>query len=205
MDLNVVSLRSSWLTYLNGSGRPMRFVDLDGTVVDCFQQATQAYDDGSVKQKLSADPAGEAALTRRLMEEKLSRYFSPLSMLSHPVSFYTYSSEYMNRCWGAARDLGMPIWSAFEWAAFTRARDRAAIRDARWQDGTFSCRVEGASPNGSLTLMVPVDGDATVEVRVDGEVVTAARQEAFGWTYALVPVALEQETACAREVTLRMS
>ena len=53
MDLNVVSLRSSWLQYLNGSGRPMRFVDLDGTVLECFQQATQAYDDASVKQRLA--------------------------------------------------------------------------------------------------------------------------------------------------------
>ena len=205
MDLNVVSLRSSWLQYLNGSGRPMRFVDLDGTVIDCFQQATQAYDDASVKQLLAADPRGEAARTRRLMEEKITTYFSPLSMLSHPVSFFTYSSEYMNRVWDHARELGMPIWSAFEWAEFTLARDAARITDAQWQDGVFSCRVEGTSPRGSLTLMVPTNGTQgrPLEATVDGEVVAAERRDAFGWGYALVPVALKQEHACARQVVVR--
>ncbi len=205
MDLNVVSLRTSWLQYLNGSGRPMRFVDVDGAVVGCFQQATQAYDDASVKQLLSADPHGEAARTRRLMEEKVSTYFSPLSMLSHPVSFFTYSSEYMNRVWDHAAEMGLPIWSAFEWADFTLARDAARITDARWQDGTFSCRVEGTSPRGSLTLMVPTNGHPVeaVEATVDGDAVSVTPQEAFGWRYALVPVALDPETACIRDVVLR--
>lgn len=204
MDLNVVSLRASWLRYLNGSGRPMRFVDLDGSVIDCFQQATQAYDDASVKQLLSADPKGEAAATRTLMEEKRSTYFSPLSMLSHPVSFFTYSSEYMNRVWDHAAELGLPIWSAFEWAAFTLARDAARITDARWQDGVFSCRVEGASPRRSLTLMVPTNGHVVgpMEATVDGEAASVTPQEAFGWRYALIPVALDQDTTCSRDVVL---
>jgi hypothetical protein len=202
MDFNVVSLRSSWLRYLNGSGRPMRFVDLDGTVINCFQQATQAYDDASVKQKLSSDPQGEAAATRRLMEEKLTRDFSPLSMLSHPVSFYTYSSEYMNRVWDAANELGVPIWSAFEWAAFTLARDRARILEARWEGASFSCRVQGTSPQGSLTLMIPADGRPIAEARVDGEPVTVKQQAAFGWTYHLLPVALGAAQESARAVTL---
>jgi hypothetical protein len=203
MDFNVVSLRRSWLMYLNGSGRPMRFVDLDGTVIDCFQQATQAYDDASVKHMLSADPHGEAAATRRLMEEKLTRYFSPLSMLSHPVSFYTYSSEYMNRCWDHARELGMPIWSAFEWADFTRARDEARILDARWQDGHFSCRVEGRSPRGSLTLMLPTGGRRVVQAQVDGAPVAAHTQAAFGWRYSLIPVALGRDGVRTREVLMQ--
>ncbi len=202
MDLNVVSLRSAWLQYLNGSGRPMRFVDTDGTVIDCFQQATQAYDDASVKQRLAADPHGEAAATRRVMAEKVATYFSPLSMLSHPVSFFTYSSEYMNRVWDYAGELGLPIWSAFEWAAFTLARDGARIADACWKDGAFSCRVEGCSPRGSLTLMVPANGHP-MEATVDGEIVAVTPQEAFGWRYALVPVAVDQNTTCTRDVVVR--
>jgi hypothetical protein len=205
MDLNVVSLRSSWLSYLNGSGRPMRFVDQDGTVLECFQQATQAYDDASVKAKLSADPVGEADATRRLMEEKLDRYFSPLSMLSHPVSFYTYSSAYMNRCWSDANELGMPIWSAFEWADFTAARDAARIADVAWEDGAFRCTVEGASPRGGLTVMVPLeDGAAPSEASVDGRPVPVTPRDAFGWRYALVPVPLEAQTAQRRRVSLRL-
>ena len=85
MDFNYVSLFQFWQTYLTGSGRPARFVDTDGQIVDCFQQATIAYDDASVKSRLSSDPLGEAATTRRLMQENVTRYFAPLSMHSHPV------------------------------------------------------------------------------------------------------------------------
>jgi hypothetical protein len=202
MDLNLVSLRNSWLMYLNGSGRPMRFVDLDGTVLDCFQQATQAYDDASVKALLSADPQGEADATRRLMHEKVTRYFSPLSMLSHPVSFFTYSREYMSRCWSYATELGMPIWSAFEWADFTGARDAARIVDARWQEGRFTCRVEGTSPRGSLTLMLPVPCQQVVSAAVDDDAVEVGAQDAFGWSYSLIPIALDPQQSGAHEVVM---
>src|SRR5918999_254650 len=84
MDLNYLGLRQCWGTYRSGSDRPVRFGDTTGEVIDCFQQATGAYDDASVKSRLASDPLGEAAQTRRLMGDKVARHFSPLAMLSHP-------------------------------------------------------------------------------------------------------------------------
>jgi hypothetical protein len=193
MDLNSVDFGAAWLTYLYGSARPMRFVDLDGTVIDCFQQATQAYDDMSVQSLLSSDPAGQAALTRALMVEKTERYYSPLSMLSHPVSFFSYSSEYMNRCWSAARELGMPIWSAFEWAAFVRARDRTQIRDCSWEGGRFTCRIAGSSPTGMLTLTLPVAAERVLEATVNGKPVDVTGRDVFGWPTCLLGVELSAD------------
>ncbi|HEX3816387.1 MAG TPA: hypothetical protein VHX59_26390 [Mycobacteriales bacterium] len=193
MDLNTVSNGTAWLQYLNGSGRPLRFVDSDGTVIDCFQQLTSAYDDLSVVDRLSGNPAGEAAATRRQMEERLTRYFSPLSMLSHPVSFHSYSREYQTRCWTAARELGIPIWSAFEWAEFVRARDDARIVDARWDGSRWTARIEGRSPQGSLTLMLPVLAKSAT---VDGSAVDVHRQQAFGYDYTqlVIPVGAERSS-----------
>jgi hypothetical protein len=201
MDLNYVSLFQYWQSYLTGSGRPMRFVDTDGEVLDVFQQATIAFDDASVKQRLSADPVGEAARTRRIMEANLTTYFAPLSMLSHPVSFFTYSSAYMNRCWDAAEELGIPLWSAFEWAAFTKARDAATIAESSWQHGRFRCRVSGASPHGQLTLMLPVDAQAP-RAAVDGIPVDPAIREVFGYRYVLVPVPLSDAAQSSATVTV---
>jgi hypothetical protein len=202
MDLNTTNAGPSWLKYLNGSGRPMRFVDSDGTVIDCFQQSTQAYDDLAIQGLLTADPAGQAALTVQLMEDKLDRYFSPMSMLSHPVSFATYSSGYMNACWSAARELGMPIWSAFEWASFTRARDAARISSARWEGSRFSCEVHGRSPQGSLTLTLPVDASTVTSATVDGEAVKVTGLEVFGWPSTLLPVELPADEDRIRTVSL---
>jgi hypothetical protein len=216
MDLNYLSLFQFWQTYLTGSARPARFVDTSGEVLDCFQQATIAFDDASVKSRLASDPLGEAATTRRLMEANVTRSFGALSMLSHPVSFFTYSSAYMDEVWRSARELGIPIWSAFEWADFVRARDGASIAAPRWQDGRFTCRLAGTSPRGSLTLMLPfggtdrgsgdgVDGDpgpGEVRAEVDGEPVPATTQVAFGWRYALVPVPLDPARRLERDVSV---
>ncbi|MGH3490363.1 MAG: hypothetical protein ACRDP8_20945 [Actinopolymorphaceae bacterium] len=204
MDLNAMNVGPSWLAHLTGSARPMRFVDTDGTVIDCFQQATQAYDDLSVKELLTADPLGQAGLTRRLMEEKVDRYFSPLSMLSHPVSFATYSSTYMHQCWTSARELGMPIWSAYEWAAFTRARDAARIHDTRWDGATFSCQVTGRSPAGGLTLVLPVPLTRVHEAAVDGEPARVGGLEMFGWPSVLVHVELDSGHDRTRHVSVTL-
>ena len=195
MDLNTVSNGTAWLAYLNGSGRPLRFVDTDGTVIDCFQQLTSAYDDLSVVDRLSSDPAGEAAATCRVMQDKVERYFSPLSMLSHPVSFHTYSREYQTRCWAAARDLGMPIWSAFEWADFVRARDEARVLSSSWDGARWTADVEGRSPRGSLTLMLPVDASSAT---VDGVPVEVARQRMFGTDYSQLELPVGAESTLRR-------
>ncbi|HEY8454492.1 MAG TPA: hypothetical protein VIL34_02775 [Actinopolymorphaceae bacterium] len=200
MDLNAMSVGPSWLSYLTGSARPMRFVDSDGTVIDCFQQATQAFDDLSIKGLLTADPLGQAALTRQVMEDKVTRYFSPLSMLSHPVSFATYSSTYMHRCWESARELGMPLWSAAEWAAFTRARDGAEISGVRWDGPRLRCRVRGSTPQGQLTLLLPVPACDVREARVDEAPTEVTSLEVFGWPSSLVPVPLAAEQSTTREV-----
>lgn len=200
MDLNAVNAGPSWLKYLTGSARPMRFVDSDGTLVDCFQQSTQGYDDLAVKALLTADPAGQAALTVRMMRDKVERYFGPMSMLSHPVSFYTYSSAYMNACWSAARELGMPIWSAFDWAEFTRARDEARITSQRWEGTRFSCEVSGRSP---LTLTLPVDASTVASAEVDGQAIEVTALEVFGWPSTLLPVELDGEQTRSVTVELR--
>jgi hypothetical protein len=206
MDLNTISHgHAAWLTYLNGSGRPMRFVDLDGTIFDVFQQLTQAYDDLSVQGRLSADPAGEAAATRKLMVDRITTYFSPLSMLSHPVSFYNYSQEYQERSWAFARELGMPIWSAAEWAEFVRDRDSARIHDVRWSDTELRLTVTGRSPQGNLTLMLPVINSDLGEVRVDDSVVEVVGQAAFGWDYALVRIDLSAKAEQTRRIKVRLA
>lgn len=186
MDLNMMCTGPSRPRFLSGSGRPMRFVDVDGGVINVFQRATEAYDDLSIRDRLIADPAAEADATRAVMEQRVSTYFSPQSMLSHPVSFATYSRDYQERCWTAARDLGMPIWSAAEWAAFTKARDATRIVDVSQSDGTVGARVLGSSPTGRLTVMLPL---AHVDsAYVDGQPVPATGRRVFGWDYALIPV-----------------
>ena len=58
---NVGSYGESWGGYVAGTGRPLRFVDEDGTVVDCFQQPHLVYDDLTVLERLRDDTEAEVA------------------------------------------------------------------------------------------------------------------------------------------------
>lgn len=204
MDLNANNAGPSWLQYLTGSARPLRVVDEDGTVINCFQQATQAYDDLGIKDLLSSDPEGQAALVRKLMIDKLERYFSPLSMLSHPVSFATYSSAFQNRCWSTARELGMPIWSAFEWADFVRARDAALVDRVTWTDDGFSCRLRGRSPRGAFAITVPLPAGRAAAATVDGEPVALTELDVFGRPSVVVTVPIAGDHDQERELRLQL-
>ncbi|MFC7620617.1 hypothetical protein [Microlunatus sp. GCM10028923] len=204
MDLNANNAGPSWLAYLTGSARPLRVVDTDGTVIDCFQQATQAYDDLGIKELLSSDAEGQAALVRQLIIDKVDRYFSPLSMLSHPVSFATYSSDFQNRCWRAARELGLPLWSAAEWAEFVRTRDAARIDRATWTDDAFSCRVRGRSPRGSFAITLPLPAGRAAGATVDGQPVELTELDVFGWPSVVINVPIAADHDQDRELRLQL-
>ena len=72
-----------------------------------------------------------------------------------------------------------------------------------WDNGSFSCQVSGSSPNGSFTLMIPVQNGETPRASVEGEDVDVTLQDAYGWTYALVPVPISSNGAESRHVVLQ--
>ena len=86
---------------------------------------------------------------------------------------------------------------------FVRARDQAQVSQSAWDNGSFSCQVTGSSPSGSFTLMVPLQNGETPRATVDGEAVDVSLQDAYGWTYALVPVPISNNGAEARQVVVQ--
>jgi hypothetical protein len=51
--------------------------------------------------------------------------------------------------------------------------------------------------------MVPLQNGETPRASVDGEAVDVSLQEAYGWTYALVPVPISSNGAESRHVELQ--
>lgn len=184
MDLNAQGTSEAWTGYLFGSARPARYVDLDGSVIDVFQQPTQVFDDTSVIERLGGDHEREAAAVADHLRHCRDVTFQPLSMQSHPVSFASYSGPFFTRVWRHARDLGVPIWSAEEWARDTDARDRSTMITG--PDG-WTVRAYGTAVPGSTsgrTLMLPVPPGRTV--LVDGEPAPVTRRIVAGIDYALL-------------------
>ncbi|WP_152363532.1 hypothetical protein [Microlunatus speluncae] len=192
MDLNAQGTGEVWTGYLFGSARPARFVDLDGTVIDVFQQPTQVFDDTSMIERLGGDHEREAATVADHLRHCRDVSFQPLSMQSHPVSFATYSGPFFTAVWRHARDLGLPIWSAEEWALDTDARDRSTMINTgpdSWTVRAYGTAVPGSK--SGRTLMLPVPADRSV--LVDGTAVPLIRRTVGGIDYALVWLDADQD------------
>ncbi len=132
MDCNYLgSCLPFGLNHLCGSGRPLRFVDTDGTVIDCFQQPTSWTEECLINPSMVFSmkwPIHQAIIeTTRLLRRAMSEFYTPITINSHPVSYATYTRELIEANWDAARRAGLPILSADRWLAWTEARDRLRL------------------------------------------------------------------------------
>jgi hypothetical protein len=154
LEVNYVSVAPLTVGYLCGSCRPLRFVDLDGAVIDCFQQPTAWTEEVLIHPE---HPAGahwkvERAIaeTGSIIREAARRFHSPIAINSHPVSFATYSSPLIEADWDAALAEGMPILSADRWLNWTEARLAVSVEevDAGW-------RVRSTARTPAVTVLFP--------------------------------------------------
>jgi hypothetical protein len=142
------------LGYLCGSGRPLRFVDLDGAIIDCFQQPTSWTEECLIHPSMifSVKWSVHQAITEttRLLRRAAREFYTPITINSHPVSYATYTRELIDENLDAARREGLPILSADRWLAWTEARDR--LRLHRHQGGHILSATQDAP---AATILFP--------------------------------------------------
>jgi hypothetical protein len=177
LECNFVSVAPLTLGYLCGSCRPLRFVDVDGAVVDCHQQPTAWTEECLIH---PAHPAGAhwnveraIAATGAIIREAARTFHSPLAINSHPVSFATYSRPLIEANWDAALAEGMPILSADRWLDWTEARQALRVNAAA---GGWTIESPRAVP--AATVLFP---PGTTPVTADGA--EASEQVAWGRAY----------------------
>lgn len=177
-----------WGKYLCGSGRPMRFCDRDGAVYDCWQQPLVILDDESLipflrDRRDAALRAFDAAL-----DAALERNHTAMPILSHPVSFCTYSSPVMEYAFDRLHESGVPVYNADTWLRFTDWRAGVRIAQAADEDGATVCDVSGVE--GRIPVMFPVKrlGSDDPNVSVNGERAPFLRLRRFGEDFLFVQI-----------------
>jgi len=196
MDFNLLSIGNFWGLYVNGSGRPMKFVDEDGNIIDLFQQLTIFYDDASVMGRLKNEADAEIERAVKVLEESVKLYHTPFGFQSHPVSFATYSSRYVKGVLASARRMGVPILSSEEWANFTLFRYSAGFENISFTGGRLDFTLAVARPGAKLTVMVPLKDEYRIgKIRVNGEETDFFERRIHGHRYAMIPVGFEAGAA----------
>jgi hypothetical protein len=181
-----------WAKHICGSGRPLRFCDRDGTLHDCWQQPLVTMDDLSVVELLR-DRTGEAK--RRFdtaFDAALNTNHTALAILSHPVSFSTYSSPVQEHCFGRFRDADLPIYNADAWLDFTERRAKVRFEQRREEDGVVVLTV--LSVDGKIPVMIPVTPSMpkNQNIEINGKRIETAELERLGGRWSCVQLDSEE-------------
>lgn len=175
-----------WGKYLCGSARPIKFCDRNGTVHDCWQQPLVILDDETLIPFLRDQTAVARSAFDAALDAALTQNHTSMPMLSHPVSFCTYSSPVMEYAFARLRDAGAPIYNADAWLRFTDWRANVHVAEEQDEHGNITCAISGLE--GSIPLMFPQQrfGSEAPSVSVNGLQVPHSRHHRLGEDYLFV-------------------
>jgi hypothetical protein len=167
--------------HITGSGRPMKFIDEQGRILNLYQQLTQITDEHLIPMDvpgwggwpgLSAKQAVDVAKNLLDRSAKSGDYCAiggqfhvdPFQMGGDPAK---KAGIFLEGTLDYARELGVPIWSAQEWQHFSDLRHESGFGELAWDANTStltfrlaqkaSLRLPAASPlESTLTVLLPL-------------------------------------------------
>jgi hypothetical protein len=198
--------------HLTGSGRPMKFIDDQGRILDIYQQLTQIADEHLIPMdvpgwggwpKLTAQQAVDVSkyiLDRSVKDGDYCAicgqfHVDPFQVGGDPAE---KGGIFLEGTLDYARELGVPILSGEEWLAFTDLRHDANFADVTWDGNASTLTFNLLPPNqpaSTLTVLLPIfhAGKTLTSVSVDGVTTPInSRLELGGADYALVIVSAEE-------------
>ncbi len=186
---------NSWASgYVTGSGRPMKFISAQGTIIPVYQQVTQLVDeylfavDGM--QNLTVPQA--MAISRQMIDSSQAGDYAALMTQFH-VDYFTTVADWATGTLAYAQSLDIPILTAEQWLNFTETRDNASFGNVAWNDaaGQLSFNLSAGTSTPTLSFLLPLvsGGRALTTVLVDGTPNAFSNFTVSGRDQALVTVA----------------
>ncbi len=156
--------------HLTGSGRPMKFIDEQGRIINLYQQLTQIADEHLIPMDvpgwggwpgLSPQEAVEVSkylLDRSVMDGDYAAicgqfHVDPFQLGGEPAE---KGGIFLEGTLDYAQELGVPIWSAQDWLDFSDLRHETDFTDMVWEVDSSSLVLQVAR-DGDLDLL-PLDG-----------------------------------------------
>jgi len=158
--------------HLTGSGRPMKFIDEQGRIIDLYQQLTQIADEHLIPMDvpgwggwphLTGQEAVEVA--KYLLDRSVTHndycaiggqfHVDPFQMGGDPAE---KGGIFLEGTLDYAQQIGIPILSAQEWLDFTDLRHESNFTDMLWDSNastlTFNL-LPLNQPVSTLTVLIP--------------------------------------------------
>jgi hypothetical protein len=168
----------SWaMGYITGSGQPMKFARVDGSIVPVFQQLTQLVDEhlvtGAGSGFVNLDGQEAAQVSIQLLDSSLNGDYAAILTQFHVDYYYGQAQLWAEAVMEYANSQNIPIWNADRWLEFVEMRYAAKYTSINWTDasGTLRFDLEAPTVSGqSLTTQLPLSysGRNLQSVTVDG-------------------------------------
>jgi len=173
-------------SFLCGSGRPMKFVDLHGVIYDCWQQPLVTFDDATVEERMTEGLDGLIGEFRSLLQGCLEDHHTAIGLASHPCAFVPYSQPFMEACFDMLEEAGAPIYNGDEWCAIQDRRRAAKVHCRISRDNRLTYTISELA--GPLPLMIPrlTQDDQEWQVRINGAPAKGVRRQCLGEEYFFV-------------------
>jgi hypothetical protein len=185
LDTNYYFWPPAWVQdrpgMFTGSGLPMRFADVNGTMLDVYQAATQMTDESG--QNL---PATIAALLDKALGPE--GYYGAFTANMHTDSASSAGSDAIV---AAAQSRGVPVVSAKQLLTWTDARNASSFGAIAYSGHTLTFTVDHAAGANGLRAMVPATAPAggLTAIKRNGSPVSYTTQVIKGVSYAFVDAA----------------
>jgi len=183
LDTNYYFWPPSWVLdrpgFFTGSGMPMRFVDVDGAMIDVYQATSQMTDESGQTYPFTINTLLDNALGPQ-------GYYGAFT-----ANFHTDQPTESQSDAGidSALTRGVPIVSAKQMLTWLDGRNGSSFSSLNWNVDTLSFTITvGAGANG-LQAMVPVISavGSLTSIKQNGSPITYTTQSIKGINYAFFP------------------
>ncbi|MBK7513897.1 MAG: DUF4082 domain-containing protein [Chloracidobacterium sp.] len=181
LDTNYYYWPASWVLdrpgHFTGSGMPMRFADLDGSMIDVYQAATQMTDESGINYTTHINTL--------------------LGNATGPLGYYGVVTANMHTDTGphpgqivivnAAKAMGVPVVSARQLLTWLDGRNGSSFGSVSWSGNSLNFSVAVGSGANGLQVMLPIQSAVGPlgTITFGGNPVTYTAQTIKGINYAV--------------------
>src|SRR5574338_845742 len=165
--------------FFTGSGMPMRFADVDGSLLDVYQAATQMTDEGGQSYPATIDTLLDRAIGS-------DGYYGAFTANMHDDASNSDAVLWHGQIVASAQARGVPVVSARQLLTWLDGRNGSTFAGLTWDGASLGFELVQASGARNLQALVPYQaaGGPVTAIHRDGLFVAFALETIKGVQYA---------------------
>jgi len=188
LDANYYYWPATWVAnrpgMFTGSGIPMRFADLDGSLIDVYQATTQLTDESGINYATHITTLLENATGPK-------GFYGVFTANMHTDQNGGNSSTGSDAIVTAAQNRNIPVISAKQMLTWLDGRNNSSFGAMTWSGNILNFDITAASGSNNIFAMLPVHAESgeLSGITVNGNVVSFTTETIKGISYAFFPAA----------------